>query len=120
MRPRTTSEKVFHLRFTSGAIHDLPIDKKNSKGLQATDAKIETHNTKLAAAHTKVNDARTKLIDLYAQYDQPGSDRAMLQTRINTTIKMEERASVAFNEQVAIGRGLIGLGSGKVQVLLPP
>ncbi|KAJ7657652.1 hypothetical protein DFH06DRAFT_1472990 [Mycena polygramma] len=94
-------------------------DQKQAKALQAADVKIGEHNTKLATAHAKVNEARTKLQELYTQYDAPGSDRPMLQTRIDTTLRVEGRASATYEAQVAIGRTLVGAGSGQVQILLP-
>lgn len=94
-------------------------DKKHFKVLAVADFKIETHNAKLQAVHGKVNAARVKLQELYDQRDAPGSDRAMLQTRISTTQRTEERARIVFNEQVEVGRSLIGTGSGTIGVLLP-
>ncbi|KAK7015447.1 hypothetical protein R3P38DRAFT_3321667 [Favolaschia claudopus] len=91
-------------------------DKKLSKALEEADRKIQEHNTKLAATHGKVNEARYKLQDLNNAFNQQGSDKAMLQTRIETTIRVEARAFASFNEQIAVGKMLVGTGSGNIQV----
>ncbi|KAJ6486646.1 hypothetical protein C8R45DRAFT_930279 [Mycena sanguinolenta] len=75
-------------------------DKQQSKSLQAADSKIRAYNVKVEGAHAKVNDARTKLHELYAEFERPGADRAMLQTRIDTTMRVQNRAWTAYQEQL--------------------
>ncbi|KAJ6462953.1 hypothetical protein C8R45DRAFT_940611 [Mycena sanguinolenta] len=94
-------------------------DKQQSKSLQAADSKIRAYNIKVEGAHAKVNDARTKLHELYAEFERPGADRAMLQTRIDTTMRVQNRAWTVYQEQLEVGRSLVDTGSGQVRPLLP-
>ncbi|KAK7061173.1 hypothetical protein R3P38DRAFT_2757690 [Favolaschia claudopus] len=95
------------------------LDKKLSKALEEADRKIQEHNTKLAATHGKVNEARYKLQDLNNAFNQQGSDKAMFQTRIETTIRVEARAFASFNEQIAVSKMLVGTGMSQSGPLIP-
>ncbi|KAJ6531648.1 hypothetical protein DFH09DRAFT_1263868 [Mycena vulgaris] len=90
-----------------------------TKILEGEDAKILVHNAKIDVAHKKVYEARVKIYEAHGALDVPGSNRTVLETRIEALQTAELKVRAAYDAQILVGQGLIGTGSGKVQVVLP-
>ncbi|KAJ8090953.1 hypothetical protein PM082_024877 [Marasmius tenuissimus] len=89
------------------------------KSLHVADEKIEKHNKRIAEGNRKLEAAKLKVSEAVQGINRSTANSPDVYQRLERAQEAQAKLQRSFESQVAIGRGLLKSGTGKVGILLP-